>query len=206
MTGPSPETRRRLKRAVTFAERFPRDLTGPSRTAAAPRTGFWADITGGDGTARYPWTARQSDAEGGLESYAGNASGIAFEVNGIVELPVGTRVWLRFAGINTDGQPVYLFSAAPAPILFPVIAEQVSGSAGDHETACSFRYRVKAFTGRTLAEDCDPTASPHAHTRPALGAMIAGGAGIACWVDDGEDGQELSIRSLNETLDVGACS
>ena len=205
MPGPTPETRRRLKRSVQFTEHYRRDLTGPSRRPAETRTGFWAEITGGDSSG-YDWIKMQLDDAGALEEStpAVTGTGTARPATPDVHAAVGTRVWLRFAGFN-ETDPLYLFDPIQPGVDFRVVLNKTGGSSGSASGPTTWTYTVSDLDGNTLTTAVNPTASPHIWRRPAIGPLVEATHGSACWIADGSGGYQLSVGWINETLNAEAC-
>jgi len=87
---------------------------------------------------------------------------------------------------------------------FPITVTSAdpAGSQGTASTAASWLYDVAdAITGETLAEDVDPTGSPHLWRRPSVGQMVKATAGLAYW----NDSDALVVTWLNEVADQEAC-
>jgi hypothetical protein len=116
MSQPSQTTRRRLRHAAEFAERFPADKQGrPRDLGSGGVDGFWAEITGaGAGTpVAYNWKMMIVDpADGSLgdDPDGVTGTGTAYEATDSAA-PTGLRAWLRFAGYNAAGNPVYVFQS-----------------------------------------------------------------------------------------------
>jgi hypothetical protein len=87
-------------------------------------------------------------------------------------------------------------------ILFPITLSKSGGEEGDEKTATSWRYNVThALTKETLAEDVNPTASPHQWRRPGIGKMTQATFGYAHFNSD----DKLVIGWINETFVLGSC-
>lgn len=148
------------------------------------------------------WDGATGDFDDGPRTFDGEAGNLPelLHVTERVGIPIGSRGRARLLGAQ------WIFEPISATEAFPVDLAQTGGSAGDASTQCSFTYTVSDLDGNSLATTVDPTSSPHAFARPALGAMVAATAGLAAWVPDGSGGFELSVRWINEVPDVAACS
>jgi hypothetical protein len=83
---------------------------------------------------------------------------------------------------------------------FPVLLDEVGGSAGDASTACSFTYALLTLAGDPL--DSGPFTP---HWRPQTpGTLISGDGkiGMAYYDADGE----LALYSASETIDALVCT
>jgi hypothetical protein len=103
---------------------------------------------------------------------------------------------------RTDDKPlVYEFDGeGGTPGFFPVLLDEVGGSAGDATTACSFTYALLTLAGDSL--DTGPFTP---HWRPQTpGTLISGDGkiGMAYYDADGE----LALYSASETIDALVCT
>jgi hypothetical protein len=86
---------------------------------------------------------------------------------------------------------------------FPVRLMKISGAAGSATAPASWRYIVlDAIDGSVIYDwDADPTASPHAWRRPAVGVMTQADAGLAYIDQYGV----LILTWINEVAEQEAC-
>ena len=86
--------------------------------------------------------------------------------------------------------------------LFPVVLNKTGGDEGDEKTATTWRYDVThALTDELLAEDIDPTKSPHQWKRPSIGRMTQATFGYAHFDND----DNLVVGWINETFVLSSC-
>ena len=84
----------------------------------------------------------------------------------------------------------------------PVQLGVAGGEEGDEKNATTWRYNVThALTGESLADDIDPTASPHQWKRPGIGKMTAATFGYAHY----DDSDNLVVGWINETFVLSSC-
>jgi len=106
---------------------------------------------------------------------------------------------------STGTQWCYVSIPDAPPSVFPVTMRKTGGSAGDHNTKCSFTYTVKAFPEESGAPDLetglDPTSNPSKYQRPEIGRMKEATFGLACFDGDGR----LVIAWCNEVMVAKAC-
>ena len=88
-------------------------------------------------------------------------------------------------------------------VLFPVVMENVTGGAGDHESQCDFKYDVFEFpkSGEALEKYVDPTSGDY-YKRPEFVKMKEATFGIAFW----DENNELKIAWCNEVMETKSCS
>ena len=86
--------------------------------------------------------------------------------------------------------------------LFPVELKKSGGDEGDEKTATTWRYDVThALTDESLAEDVDPTKSPHQWKRPSIGRMTQATFGYAYF----DNNDKLVVGWINETFVLSSC-
>lgn len=215
---PSENAIRRIRTTVKRVEAMPVDTTHTRRALARrdPEV-FPAEITGDEadatsGPTGLSWKRMASDGAGGLQDDASAlaGAGTAFGING--ERPaIGTRVWLRVAGMIDDGSggqvPIYFTDSIPLGVTFLIKLTQTGGSAGDESTQCSFTYTVLTYDDVELATGVDPTADPHQPTRDAVGSYVAATRGTAAYIPGESEGDppQLVIATINEQGDYKEC-